>query len=177
MQSSMSRPDPSELTACEIALEEWQENIRKWESIAGDCFNPSMKIHYRRCESHFMCRMWMTAVTVPFLQHNAQYQAGVTVTPNNRRGPDDMEIDALMKKARGHKGKVKSKNDGQKTTCFVCGRVGHMAKDCWFKETSESSVEQCERNHDSDRVDDDSTSQSNLENHAGRHSGPSRPQG
>ena len=29
----------------------------------------------------------MTAVTLQFLQHNAQYQAGVTVTPNNRRGP------------------------------------------------------------------------------------------
>ena len=25
---------PSELTACEIALDEWQENIRKWESIS-----------------------------------------------------------------------------------------------------------------------------------------------
>ena len=39
----------------------------------------------------------MTAVTLQFLQHNAQYQAGVTVTSNNRKGPDDMEIDALTK--------------------------------------------------------------------------------
>ena len=34
---------PSELTACEIALDEWHENIRKWESISGDLFNVSMK--------------------------------------------------------------------------------------------------------------------------------------
>ena len=27
---------PSELTAYEIALDEWQENIRKWASISGD---------------------------------------------------------------------------------------------------------------------------------------------
>ena len=33
----------SELTDHEIALDEWQENIRKWESISGDRFNASMK--------------------------------------------------------------------------------------------------------------------------------------
>ena len=43
----------------------------------------------------------MTALTFQFLQHNAQYQAGVTVTPNIRKGPDDMEIDALTKKGKG----------------------------------------------------------------------------
>ena len=78
----------------------------------------------------------MTAVTLQFLQHNAQYQAGVKVSPNNRRGPDDMEIDALTKKGKNHKGKGKSKTDGQKPSCFVCGRVGHMTKDCCFKDTS-----------------------------------------
>ena len=35
----------------------------------------------------------MTAVTLQYLQDTAQYQAGVAVTPN-RKGPDDMEIDA-----------------------------------------------------------------------------------
>ena len=35
---------PSELTAYEIALDEWQENIRKRESISGDRFDVSMKI-------------------------------------------------------------------------------------------------------------------------------------
>ena len=52
----------------------------------------------------------MTAVTLQFLQHNAQYQARVTVTPNSRRRPDDMEIDALTKKGKSHKGKGKKKN-------------------------------------------------------------------
>ena len=33
----------SELTAYEIVLDERQENIHKWESISGDCFNASMK--------------------------------------------------------------------------------------------------------------------------------------
>ena len=45
----------------------------------------------------------MTAVTLQFLQHNAQYQASVTETPNNRKGPDDMEIDALTKKRQRQK--------------------------------------------------------------------------
>ena len=44
----------------------------------------------------------MTAVTLQFLQHTAQSQAGVTVSP---KGPDDMEIDALTKKGKIHKGK------------------------------------------------------------------------
>ena len=56
----------------------------------------------------------MTAVTHEFLQHNAQYQAGVTVSPNNKRGPDDMEIDALTRKGKSHKYKGKSKTDGQR---------------------------------------------------------------
>ena len=34
---------PSDLTAYAIALDEWQENIRKCESIAGDRFNVPMK--------------------------------------------------------------------------------------------------------------------------------------
>ena len=141
---------PSELTAYEIALDEWQENIRKWESISGDRFNVSMKKALFLDKAPMNVRVplqmqnlatfeAMTAVTLQFLQHNAQYQAGVTVTPNNRRGPDDMEIDALTKKGKG-KSKGKSKTDGSKTNCFVCGRVGHMAKDCWFKDTSKGSA-------------------------------------
>ena len=53
----------------------------------------------------------MTAVTLQFLQHTAQYQAGVTVSPNNKKGPDDMEIDALTRKGKSHKGKGKSKRN------------------------------------------------------------------
>ena len=141
---------PSELTAYEIALDEWQENIRKFESISGDRFNVSMKKALFLDKAPMNVRVplqmqnlatfeAMTAVTLQFLQHNAQYQAGVTVTPNNRRGQDDMEIDALTKKGKG-KSKGKSKTDGSKTSCFVCGRVGHMAKDCWFKDTSKGSA-------------------------------------
>ena len=135
---------PSELTAYEIALDEWQENIRKWESISGDRFNVSLEkaIFLDKAPSSVRVPLLMqsldtfeamTAVTLQFLQHNVQYQAGVTVSPNNRRGPDDMEIDALTKKGKNHKGKGKSKTE---PSCFVCGCVGHMTKDCWFKDTS-----------------------------------------
>ena len=113
----------------------------------------------------------MTAVIFQFLQHNAQYPAGVTVTSKNRNGPDDMEIDALTKEGKSHKGIGKSKTDGQKTSCLVCGPVGHTTKDCCFKDTSKGNTpnkqrqegqmqrrrkEQCERSHNSDRVDGDS---------------------
>ena len=116
MQSLMSailnvKALPPELTAYEIALDEWQENIRKWESISGDRFNASMKkaLFLDKAPSSVRVPLQMqnlatfeamTAVTLQFLPHNAQYQAGVTVTPNNRRGPDDMEIDALTKEGR-----------------------------------------------------------------------------
>ena len=86
---------PSELTAYEIALDEWQENIRKWESISGDRFDVSMKkaLFLDKAPTNVRVPLQMqnlatfeamTAVTLQFLQHNAQYQAGVTVTPNNR---------------------------------------------------------------------------------------------
>ena len=78
---------PSELTAYEIALDEWQENIRKWESISGDRFNVSMKKALFLDKAPMNVRVplqmqnlatfeAMTAVTLQFLQHNAQYQAG-----------------------------------------------------------------------------------------------------
>ena len=95
---------PSEPTAYEIALDEWKENIRWWESIAGDRFNVSMKkaLFLDKAPSSVRVPLQMqsldtfepmTAVTLQFLQDNAQYQAGAAVTPN-RKGPDDMEIDA-----------------------------------------------------------------------------------
>ena len=131
---------PSELTACEIALDDWQENICKWESISGDRFNVSMKNALFLDKSPSSVRVplrmhnldtfeVMTAATLQFLQHNAQYPAGVKVTPDNRRGPHDMESDALTKKGKGYKGKGKSNTDGLKTVCFVCGGVGPTAKD------------------------------------------------
>ena len=141
-------PFPSELTAYEIALDEWEEHTRKWESISGDRFNVSMKkaIFLDKAPSTVRIPLQMqsldtfeamtAAVTLQFLQHNAQYQAGVTVSPNNKRGPDDMETDALTKKGKNHKGQGKSKTDGQKPSCLVCGRTGHISRDCWFKDTN-----------------------------------------
>ena len=101
---------------------EWQESIRKWKSISGDHFNVSMKkaLFLDKAPSTVRVPLQMqnldtceamTAVTLEFLQHNAQSQAGVTVTPNNRRGPDDMEIDASTKKGKGYKGNGKNNTD------------------------------------------------------------------
>ena len=80
---------PSELTAYEIALGEWQENIRKWETISGNLFNESMKKAIFLDKAPSIVRIplqmqnldtfeSMTAVTLQVLQHNAQYQADVT---------------------------------------------------------------------------------------------------
>ena len=61
----------------------------------------------------------MAAVTLQFLQHTALYLAGLTVTPNSRRGPDDMEIDVLTRKGKGHEGKgTLCKTERQKTCCW-----------------------------------------------------------
>ena len=72
----------------------------------------------------------MSAVALQFLQHNAQYQADVTVLLDNKKESNVMEIDASTKEGSVHKGKGKSKADRQKSSCFGCGRVGQMIKEC-----------------------------------------------
>ena len=80
------------------------ETIRKWESISGDRFDASMKQSLLSSSGVPLQKQnldtfeAMSAVTLQFLQINAQCQAGATRTLNSRRGPDDMEIDALSKK-------------------------------------------------------------------------------
>ena len=77
-------------TAYEIAPHEWQENIRKWESISHR-FNASMKkaLFLDKAPSSVRVLLQkqnldtfeaMAAATLQFLQHNAQYRAGLTVS-------------------------------------------------------------------------------------------------
>ena len=78
----------------------------------------------------------MKTVTLQVLQHNAQYQAGVTVLHDNEREEsNDMEIDALTKEGSSHKGKGKSRAERQKSSCSGCGQR-HMNRECWFKDTN-----------------------------------------
>ena len=49
----------------------------------------------------------------------------------------DMEVDAVGKdgsKGNSKAGKGKSKNHGG-DECYICGRQGHIQKDCWYKDT------------------------------------------
>ena len=51
-------------------------------------------------------------------------------------GRADMDVDALFAKGAGGKGKGKSKGKGKdkgndkKTACFICGGLGHFAREC-----------------------------------------------
>ena len=135
----------------------------------------------------------MTAVTLQFLQHSAQYQASVSVTPRNRRGPDGMEIDALTKKgSKGYKGKGKSKTDGQKTSCFVCWPRGQRLQATGNEQGQGNSQQQGQEKakakvkartvvnevttptESTTNSPVENISQSNLKKHPGRHLGPSR---
>ena len=49
----------------------------------------------------------------------------------------DMEVDAVCKdgykgKSKGGKGKSKNPKGDE---CYICGKRGHVQKDCWYKET------------------------------------------
>ena len=150
MQSLMSailnvKAFPSELTACETALGEWQKNIRKCEIISGNLFNESMKKAFFLDKAPSRVRILfqiqnldtfelMKTVTLQVLQRNAQYQADVTVLRDNEREEsNDMEIDALTKEGSSHKGKGKSRAERQKSSCSGCGQR-HMNRESWFKQ-------------------------------------------
>ena len=182
-----------------MALDEWQEKIRKWASMSGDRFNVSMKnVHFvdkAPSSERVSLQMQnldtfeaMAAVTLQFLQQNAQYRAGVTVTPRvYRRGPDDMEIDAMTKKGKGEGGaKHNRRAEHELLRVRMCWShrqrllVKRNEQGQWAQqqrqERPRQREEQCERSHDSDGVSDDPTignlSQPNFENHWGhRHLG------
>ena len=141
---------PSAFTAYEIALDDW-EGIRKWESVSGDRCNVSMKKALFLDKAHSSVRVplqmqnldtfeAMAAVSLQFPQHDAQFQAGVTVTPNNRRTRrhGDRCLDEERQKVTRARGRAKT--DGQKTSCVVCRRVAHVVIDSWLKETRKGSV-------------------------------------
>ncbi|CAK0803384.1 unnamed protein product [Prorocentrum cordatum] len=143
------------------ALSEWEETVRKWETISGDRFNASMKkalfIDKAPKSVKTLLRMQssdtyeqMTMVTLHFMQSNAQYLAGVPVPPRPRRerDPNAMEVDAPTRKCKDAKGKDKlgrgkGKDDKNGNTinikadwikdaeCFICRKKGHLAADCW----------------------------------------------
>ena len=74
-----------------------------------------------------------TTVTLQFLQHNAQYQAGVTVTLNNRT--DDMLIDAMPRWSKSPQRQGETAQNRRTEDKLL---RGHM-KDSWFKETNKGS--------------------------------------
>ena len=116
---------PSELTAYETALAEWEETIRKWEMISGDHFNPSMKKALFIDKAPMTVKMLlqmqnlddyaqMTQTTLQFLQSNASYKAGVPTRQQPKADQSAMEVDALTRKRKEKGGNGKGlKTDGQ----------------------------------------------------------------
>jgi len=72
---------------------------------------------------------------------------------SQQRGPDDMDVDSFQKgwpKGGGRGGKKgdkgqpkgggkggKQENPNKDKECHVCGRKGHLKKDCWYKDQPE----------------------------------------
>ena len=114
---------PTDLTLYETKLAEWEDNIRKWETLSGDTFNESMKkalyVDKAPMTVNTLLQVQnlddfasMKGVTLQFLQSNAEYVAGVPTSHSQKRrdknrDPNAMEVDALTRRGKGAKGKDK----------------------------------------------------------------------
>ena len=75
-----------------------------------------------------------------------------TTSAGNTHDEDSMEVDAVSRKGKGKEKSGKGKKGGKKgkeshsgkgygettTECRNCGKFGHKASDCWYKQTNKS---------------------------------------
>eukprot|EP00435_Cladocopium_sp_Y103_P044288 s116_g12.t1 len=93
------------------------------QSLCPDVLSDHLDLHASRLGTYDMMRAEID-----------MYLDIKTSTPLT--GGDPMDVDAMGKgksKYKGKPGKGKGAGGSQVGPCHVCGRLGHIAKDCWYK--------------------------------------------
>ena len=101
----------------------------------------------------------LTAQMIEVRQQSSSRRVFETTSAGNAHDEDSMEVDAVSRKGKGKEKSGKGKNGGKKgkeshsgkgygetTTghsrfegeCRNCGKYGHKASDCWYKQTNKS---------------------------------------
>ena len=138
-----------------MALNEWEHLVQRWEVLASDILNDAVKrqiildmapagirvqLKLARHSSYEALRSAIMQYLVASRDWNATANPSAsTSTP--------MEVDALTplrRKAKGDakgsgkkgfgKTQRKSGDDEAGKTCYICGKSGHCARDCWNRQ-------------------------------------------
>ena len=138
-------PDPGTF---EVALQSWEFEVQRWETLAGDVLNDAVKRQILLEMAPQNIRVQLTlaghstyvALRAALLSYlvNARDWSQAAASHQSHQGPAPMDVDALTPAGKGkkkgkEKGKPKEKRAEEKPkgACHNCGKVGHYARDCW----------------------------------------------
>ena len=134
MLGKIMRPDrfPEGAQSFESALQDWELLVHRWENMANDVLNDSVKRQILLEQSPASIRMQLTLAGHPdyrtlkqalmeYLMNSTDWSDHIQNSTNN--GATPMEVDAITQSR-----KPDEKGD---RTCYNCGKQGHLSRDCW----------------------------------------------
>ena len=141
---------PTDALGFENALKDWELQVTRWESMASEKLNDSVKRQILQEQAPSAIKMQLLTQTFTDYEDMRGVVLSYVVTSRDwtatlkaQRGRGDaMDVDAITFKGGKPKGEAKGYSKGkgkdkgkaaekEQRDCWICGKKGHLSKDCW----------------------------------------------